>query len=108
MRTFKTKQKSDCETCLTYSLFSKLLGCDGSFKLQTLSENAGSVIAERVIMELWRGYQGDQAESRWQTEKWATRETTVYSDVMAGVTSWQVLGGKRTHVDPRQRILPER
>ncbi len=74
------------QTTMKISEFrSSFLGRDGLFMLHMISENAGSVIAYRVHMELWRGYQGDQSESPWQTEQGATRETTVYSDVMAGV-----------------------
>ncbi len=64
---------------------SSFLGRDGLFILHTVSENAGSVIAERVIMELWRSYQGDQSESQGQTEEHATLETPTHSNVMAGV-----------------------
>ncbi len=63
---------------------SSFLGRDGLFLLHMISENAGSVIAERVIIELWRSYQGDQSESHRQREERAIRETSVHSDVMAG------------------------
>ncbi len=42
---------------------SSFLGRDGLFLLHTVSENAGSVITERIILELWRSYQSDQSEN---------------------------------------------
>ncbi len=92
---------------------SSFLGRDGLFILYTIFENAGSVIADRVYTELWRSYQGDQSDRRWQTEQCATRETTVYSDVMAGIrqqenprgsqaadTTSEIGGGQHTELVP--------
>ncbi len=60
---------------------SSFLGRDGLFTLHTISENAGSVIAERVIMELWRSYQDDHG----QTAESATGEPAAHSDIMERV-----------------------
>ncbi len=58
---------------------SMFLGRDCLFLLQTISENAGSVITEWVIVELWRSYHGDQSGNHWQMEEHATREAVVDS-----------------------------
>ncbi len=77
---------------------SSFLCRDGMFLLHTISDNAGSVIAERVIVELWRSYQSDQSESHWKMEEHATREAAAHNDAMAGVRLREHQG--RSHAAP--------